>query len=952
MPRLSVFGGIDLQKGGRRLDAVLRQPKRTALLVYLATARPHGFHARDTLLALFWPESDDRRGRRSLRKALHFLRKHLGKNAIVSRGDDLSLSGIQCDAASFDAAVEAGRARNALELYRGDFLKGFHVSGSPEFERWLDAERKRYRRAAARLAWSLSEGEEAAGSDMEAVRFARRAHAIQPLDETGVRRLMELLDRLGDRAGALRVYEQAERLIREEVGVDPAPETRALHAEIVKEAGHEALSPLPPRPPTQAPELDTPVSAPRAPVAPAPTRSPQYARAGAVAAVIAFMATGAFLGFGPTEAPTGPESSQGAALAVLPFTVAGEEEGVWRDGMATLLATSFHGAAGIRALEPEYVVKLWQTDHGDAAPTSERLRAAARSLETDWIVSGSLTRMDGRLRLAAEAWSATDGRTAGPVVVEGARDSLFTLVDRLTVELLRNGIVRDDEGALPVELSRATTTSLAALQAYLEGERLWRSAKLRLAADAFGQAVRHDSTFALARYRLAVAQEWVPGDPVPHLRAAVRFAHRLHEREATLARGWLALKEGRIEEGLDTLRVLTDRNPDFGEGWLRLADGILHQGAHLLMPTAEFRTAMRQAIAVNPLAAEPYWHLMEDAFFREDSAAARALVEAYRLVDPNSPACIGYETAYGLAWGDEAMRARMEARLPSLDGEPRGPLNCALSVLHLVPPLRDAFETVVAELESPRRPEVERRRTRGRRISIDTRAGRIEDARGQLKLYLAENGGEARLAAMRLLMLDAVAYPESATATREALRVLEEAPTAEERFWIAASALAHGSWDRFAREIRALDRAATSLEGDAARQASDLARALETLSRLDGAGDDELQALTDLQAHMPGDLFLLREFIRLRIAEELLDRGQASRALRYVQSLGMDAYPVAAPGILAGARAWEALGDTAAAREAYQRFVRWWDRPDPELIHLKEEARAGLERLAAAGVTG
>jgi DNA-binding SARP family transcriptional activator len=66
----------------------MAQPKRLALLAYLAAASPYGFHRRDTLLALFWPETDQGHARTALRKALHFFRHELAPAAILSRGDE------------------------------------------------------------------------------------------------------------------------------------------------------------------------------------------------------------------------------------------------------------------------------------------------------------------------------------------------------------------------------------------------------------------------------------------------------------------------------------------------------------------------------------------------------------------------------------------------------------------------------------------------------------------------------------------------------------------------------------------------------------------------------------------------------------------------------------------------------------------------------------------------
>ena len=64
------LGTTDLRRDGKEISTVLAQPKRLALLAYLASARPRGFHSRDSVLALFWPDADAERARNSLRQAL------------------------------------------------------------------------------------------------------------------------------------------------------------------------------------------------------------------------------------------------------------------------------------------------------------------------------------------------------------------------------------------------------------------------------------------------------------------------------------------------------------------------------------------------------------------------------------------------------------------------------------------------------------------------------------------------------------------------------------------------------------------------------------------------------------------------------------------------------------------------------------------------------------------
>ncbi len=150
MIHLRVLGSGELtDSGGAELTAVLAQPKRFALLVYLAASPGH--HRRDTLLALFWPELDTRRARGSLNQAIGFLRKELGgspESVIVSRGAaelGIDSSALWCDVASFRDCVQAQSYGEALDLYRGDLLPGFHAVPETEFEEWLGAERAQLR---------------------------------------------------------------------------------------------------------------------------------------------------------------------------------------------------------------------------------------------------------------------------------------------------------------------------------------------------------------------------------------------------------------------------------------------------------------------------------------------------------------------------------------------------------------------------------------------------------------------------------------------------------------------------------------------------------------------------------------------------------------------------------------------------------------------------------------
>lgn len=233
------LGAPRLSSSGIELQSILVRPKLLGLLSFLAISAP-GFHRRDTLLGLFWAEADQKRARRALRQSLYYLRQSLGPDVLVARGEDelgLDEGRLWSDVRAFESALDDGRRQEALELYRGDLLAGFYVADAPEYERWLDGRREELRRKASDAAWALARAAEADGNAAGAGHWARRGTALEPFDERLVTQAMELLDRIGDRSGALHLYDSFSRRLEQEFEIEPAPETQALVARIRSRIG-------------------------------------------------------------------------------------------------------------------------------------------------------------------------------------------------------------------------------------------------------------------------------------------------------------------------------------------------------------------------------------------------------------------------------------------------------------------------------------------------------------------------------------------------------------------------------------------------------------------------------------------------------------------------------------------------------------------------------------------
>lgn len=238
MIEFRMLGTLGLTSGdGREIRSLLSQPKRLALLTYLAIARPYGFHRRDTLLALFWANSDETHARNALRQALHYLRRSLGPDVIVSRGEDelgLDVERLHSDVVELLSRVEAGDPEAALELYEGELLPGFHVDDAAGFERWLDEERDHIRRVTAGAAFDLSRTAEATDDLTGAVNWARRRSEILPHDEDALRCLVQLMDESGNGVAALHEYDAFVERWQSEDGWEPSAQTRAL-ADVIRD---------------------------------------------------------------------------------------------------------------------------------------------------------------------------------------------------------------------------------------------------------------------------------------------------------------------------------------------------------------------------------------------------------------------------------------------------------------------------------------------------------------------------------------------------------------------------------------------------------------------------------------------------------------------------------------------------------------------------------------------
>jgi DNA-binding SARP family transcriptional activator len=244
MLRLTLFGGFGLL-GSDGSAVVIASRKCRALLAFMALqARPI---ERERLAGLLWGEGSDARGRGSLRQALTTLRREVpGDGAWLAASAEsvaVDRAVFWVDAVEAEAQLTGGEPARALDLSgRGELLAGLSL-GVAEFDEWREGEQRRWRERETTALQALSGRAHAAGRHEELLTLGRRQLKLEPWNEEAHRAVMHAFAGLGRYSEAMRQFQIAREILRDELGVAPGPETEKLHFGI--RAQRTAPSPAP-----------------------------------------------------------------------------------------------------------------------------------------------------------------------------------------------------------------------------------------------------------------------------------------------------------------------------------------------------------------------------------------------------------------------------------------------------------------------------------------------------------------------------------------------------------------------------------------------------------------------------------------------------------------------------------------------------------------------------------
>jgi tetratricopeptide (TPR) repeat protein len=345
-----------------------------------------------------------------------------------------------------------------------------------------------------------------------------------------------------------------------------------------------------------------------------PRRTPRRLRAVVLLALSAVAALGiAFWRRSAAPAGVNPRLS----MLVLPFDNLREEPDLaWlREGSVSMLSLAMGQWRDLTVVDQNRVHDLVSdasVDENDPIGLDLGRRLARRA--GAWtVVLGDFDRGGDSLRLTARAYDVASGRRLDVVQVAGpSTGDIRPLFDELATRLLD---LSGAPAAGRTGLATATTGSLEAYRAYLRGLEYLNHWDLAPAEREFTRAVRLDSTFALAYYRLALTRGWVTGvadTTARHaVQAATRFSERLPERERRMIGAYRAMLDGDYTRSQELYAGLLSRDSSDADAWYGLGDAVFHDsvaGGSAAGMTRSLR-AFRKALSLDQGYALAYEHI-------------------------------------------------------------------------------------------------------------------------------------------------------------------------------------------------------------------------------------------------------------------------------------------------------------------------------------------------------
>jgi len=760
--------------------------------------------------------------------------------------------------------------------------------------------------------------------------------------------------------------------------VDPVPSLRTVRSTVppqVERAVERALAKVPADRFAGAEEFAAALAKADANVADATAvvasraRAPRRQRAAAAATIIAAgLATTLAVWRGSHHAGLTVVPSA-ARIAVLPFTPSVPDTALERLGRDLVLTVSptLDGVGDIRTVDAHTV--LAQSPRSANALSLEKVQALARAFGAGSSLHGSVLRVGGQVRLDASlVTSDSTAKTLARLSITAHPDSIEALTNGVIKALLPQ-IWRRGTAPSPSLDGALRTRSIAALRAFLEGERALMGSQWDQAAEAYRRAIGADSSFWLAysRYEYVVGWRFRPVDSTID-NALGRHIADLPEAER------LMLESPENEKASDHLARLERLAERFSTNWfarMQYADALFHWAPLLGHTRAEARAALEETLRLNPRFVPGWDHLLEAVLGDRDTiGSARALdaltrlgagpafveehgadqLMQYRLADRLLRGDVnGAKILTDSVVGDVVRRGGGDFRGPAMAGFFGNDLAIQRRLLRVVPDWKEGASVMVPYLWAGRGAwdsalvalDQFQKLGGGSDSTAPVRAYRLAAVGawlGALPLEAATRRRGSAWAAARLLGGDAraeAAWLDGLLAIVQRDRRALATARSQVHIWALAAGDSSGFLDRslagfdhyLAGSPRQAGLALAALEWEQAEQYSPRRFAIP--------------------AAMPVN--------RLAAAQWLLaagDTAQASRLLNWVDTDQISGFTWGAlKGLveLARARIEDAQGQTDQALAHYRQFLVRYDAPMPSQRLLVAEARDAIERLSHRG---
>ena len=533
-----LLGPMAINRDGMAL-ALPASRKVRALIGYLSLA-PHPV-TRSKLCELLWDVPNDPRG--ELRWCLSKARSILDepdRRRVQTRGDTiaLDLAGCSVDVIEIARATQQGlhtfapeRLRQLLALFAGDFLDGMEIERSAQFNGWLIAERRRFRGCHTALLEHLAK---VVPAD-EALEYLEKWLQLAPFDQRVHETMLGALGRSG------RIREGEEHLattvkLFEAEGLDTRPLRTAWQAARAEAGGSTA-----PQPRSIQPVIASAISLPCA------------------------------------ESVVAPGPARRASVAVMPFVEragAGSTLGDFGGNLAHDVITRLAKLRSLFVIAQGTVIAL----HERGMSPQE----AGRTLNVDYIVSGSLRRQDKRLTVSVELVETRTARLVWSEVFEQPLDDAFQVLAEIGDKIVAS-IASEIE---TVERNRAILkppNSLDAWEALHRG--IWHMYRFNQADNErarqfYEMALRLDPTFARAYAGLSFThwqnafQGWADREQeIDKAYAAAGQGLMIddHDPAAHWAMGRALWLRGRQDQSIAEIERSVDLSPNFALAHYTLA---------------------------------------------------------------------------------------------------------------------------------------------------------------------------------------------------------------------------------------------------------------------------------------------------------------------------------------------------------------------------------------------